>query len=56
MLQKNFRHACNSNTLDEVSKIYLLEILELRSLSWEYDDGLAGYYRQKLSMLNVMTM
>ena len=37
--------------LDMASKLYLLEIIELRKNKWVADRNLADYYRQKLALL-----
>ena len=40
-------------TLDMASKLYLLEIIELRKNKWVADGNIADYYRQKLATLEV---
>ena len=39
--------------LDMASKLYILEIIELRKNKWVLDGTLAEYYRQKLASLEV---
>ena len=42
--------------LDMASKLYLLEIIELRKNKWVADGAIAEYYKQKLALLEVRSV
>ncbi|XP_049830802.1 eukaryotic translation initiation factor 4E-binding protein Mextli isoform X3 [Schistocerca gregaria] len=44
-----FRNGCKDEKVDYVSRIHLLEIIELRARNWVSSDDLNNYYRPKLS-------
>lgn len=43
------RNACRDEELDLVSRVHLLEIIELRAMNWLPNENVNGYYKQKLS-------
>ncbi|KAG8238736.1 hypothetical protein J437_LFUL018271, partial [Ladona fulva] len=46
----NFRNGCREEQLDVVSRLHLLEIIELRAMQWQCKDT-DSYYKQKLYQL-----
>ena len=51
-LQQVLRFACRDNNLDLVSRVYLLEIIELRALKWVPSDHVTNYYKSKLAQIS----
>jgi len=47
-LQVCMRAACKDPHLDLVSRVHLLELIELRAMSWTPDQNVTNYYKQKL--------
>jgi len=48
-IQGQIHAACRESRLDQVSKLHLLEVIELRAMHWVPNDKVAGYYKQKLA-------
>jgi len=46
------RNACRDEELDLVSRVHLLEIIELRAMNWLPNENVHGYYKQKLSQVD----
>jgi len=46
------RNACRDEELDLVSRVHLLEIIELRAMNWLPNENVNGYYKQKLSQID----
>merc|ERR1719508_53606 len=40
--------ACRSDSLDLVSRVHMLEIIELRTMGWQPNENVTNYYKQKL--------
>jgi len=51
-LQQVLRFSCRDNNLDLVSRVHLLEIIELRALKWVPSDHVTNYYKNKLDQIN----
>merc|ERR1719350_1887291 len=45
------RNACRDDELDLVSRIHILEIIELRAMNWQPNENVTAFYKQKLSQL-----
>lgn len=50
-LQVVLRNACRDESLDLVSRIHLLEIIELRAMQWMTNENVTNYYKQKLAQV-----
>jgi len=50
--QQVLRSSCRDQNLDLVSRVHLLEIIELRALKWAPNEHLTNYYSKKLAQLN----
>jgi len=50
-LQQVLRVACRDKNLDLVSRVHLLEIIELRALKWIPNDHVTNFYKNKLSTI-----
>ena len=50
--QISLRNACKDTNLDIVSRLHLLEIIELRAMKWVLTDSVTNYYKQKLSQVD----
>eukprot|EP00092_Neocalanus_flemingeri_P003567 GFUD01003825.1.p1 GENE.GFUD01003825.1~~GFUD01003825.1.p1 ORF type:complete len:477 (+),score=119.21 GFUD01003825.1:72-1502(+) len=48
----SLRNACRDEELDLVSRVHLLEIIELRAMNWIPNENVNGYYKQKLSQFD----
>jgi len=55
-LQQVLRFACRDNTLDLVSRVLLLEIIELRAMKWVPSDHVTTYYSKKLKQINTQLL
>lgn len=53
MFQFSIQKACKDDRLTLISRIYLLEIVELRAMEWKMDENVSKYYKQKLAHLEV---
>ena len=51
-IQVALRNACRDEELDLVSRVHLLEIIELRAMNWLPNENVSGYYKQKLSQID----
>jgi len=49
--QQVLRSSCRDQNLDLLSRVHLLEIIELRALKWVPNEHLTNYYRKKMSQL-----
>lgn len=47
-LQVCMRAACKDEHLDLVSRVHLLELIELRAMAWNPDENVTNYYKLKL--------
>jgi len=45
------RNACRDDELDLVSRVHLLEIIELRAMNWQPNENVSTFYKQKLAQL-----
>merc|ERR1711962_671131 len=45
------RNACKDDQLDLVSRVHLLEIIELRAMNWQANENVTAFYKQKLAQL-----
>lgn len=45
------RNACKDDELDLVSRVHLLEIIELRAMNWQANENVTTFYKQKLAQL-----
>jgi len=52
--QVALRNACKDTTLDIVARLHLLEIIELRAMKWVLSESVINYYKQKLSMCDLL--
>lgn len=50
-LQGGLRTACRDENLDLVSRVHLLELIELRAMSWLPNENVTNYYKQKLALI-----
>ena len=50
-VQVALRNACRDEDLDLVSRIHLLEIIELRAMNWQTNENVTNYYKQKLAQV-----
>lgn len=46
--------ACRDDNLDLVCRVHMLEIIELRSMSWQTNENVTNYYKQKLAQIEVI--
>lgn len=51
----SIRNACKDDRLDLVSRLHLLEVIELRAMEWKANDNVTNYYRQKLAQIELKT-
>eukprot|EP00095_Tigriopus_kingsejongensis_P004334 maker-scaffold1460_size40381-snap-gene-0.10 protein:Tk04334 transcript:maker-scaffold1460_size40381-snap-gene-0.10-mRNA-1 annotation:"PREDICTED: uncharacterized protein LOC409396 isoform X5" len=47
------RNWCKDERLDLISRLYFLEMIELRAMEWKMDESVAKYYKQKLAHLEM---
>jgi hypothetical protein len=47
-----FRNGCRDERLDYISRVYLLEAIELRATNWQGCDNLTAYYKSKTNIDN----
>jgi len=45
------RNACRDDDLDLVSRVHILEIIELRAMNWQPNENVTAFYKQKLAQL-----
>jgi len=45
------RNACRDDELDLVSRVHILEIIELRAMNWQPNENVTAFYKQKLNQL-----
>jgi hypothetical protein len=45
-----FRNGCRDERLDYLSRVHLLEAIELRASNWQGCDNLAAYYKAKMTV------
>jgi len=45
------RNACRDDELDLVSRVHVLEIIELRAMNWQPNENVTAFYKNKLSQL-----
>lgn len=45
------RNACRDDELDLVSRVHILEIIELRAMNWQPNENVTAFYKQKLAQL-----
>jgi len=45
-----FRNGCRDERLDYLSRVHLLEAIELRASNWQGCDNLTAYYKAKTSV------
>ncbi|XP_023322482.1 eukaryotic translation initiation factor 4E-binding protein Mextli isoform X2 [Eurytemora carolleeae] len=45
------RDACRDGDLDLMSRVQLLEIIELRAMNWVHNENTSAYFRQKFSQI-----
>jgi hypothetical protein len=48
-LDTAMRVACRDPELNLVTRLYILELVELRQNSWNLNENILSYYRQKLA-------
>lgn len=48
-----FRNASQDERLNIISRMHLLELIELRAKSWQISDGLNTYYKHKATDVHV---
>lgn len=51
-----FRNASQDERLSIITRMNLLELIELRAKSWQGSDGLNTYYKHKVSDVQVKTI
>ena len=44
-LMSGLRNACKDPALDKVSRLLLLEVVELRAMEWKANENVENYYR-----------
>ncbi|XP_059088844.1 uncharacterized protein LOC131884956 isoform X2 [Tigriopus californicus] len=49
----SIQKACKDDRLNLISRIYFLEIVELRVMEWKMDENVSKYYKQKLAHLEM---
>ncbi|TRY61689.1 hypothetical protein TCAL_09097 [Tigriopus californicus] len=49
----SIQKACKDDRLNLISRIYFLEIVELRVMEWKMDENVSKYYKQKLAHLEL---
>jgi len=47
------RDACCDSSIDQVARLHLLEVVELRGNKWHQNENIAAYYRERLAKLKV---
>ena len=43
--------ACRDDELDLVTRVHMLEVIELRSMGWQTNENVTNYYQQKLAQI-----
>jgi hypothetical protein len=43
--------ACRDDNLDLVTRVHMLEIIDLRSMGWQTNENVTNYYKQKLATI-----
>jgi len=43
--------ACRDDGLDLVTRVHMLEVIELRSMGWQTNENVTNYYQQKLAQI-----
>ena len=49
------RNACKDPGLDKISRLLLLEVVELRAMDWVTSEDVQEYYKNKLDIFEVRT-
>ncbi|XP_065571386.1 uncharacterized protein LOC136034138 isoform X2 [Artemia franciscana] len=47
------RDACRDSSIDQVARLHLLEVIELRGNKWHQNENIAAYYRERLAKLKM---
>ncbi|XP_069698556.1 eukaryotic translation initiation factor 4E-binding protein Mextli isoform X2 [Periplaneta americana] len=47
-----FRNGCRDDRLDYLSRVHLLEVIELRATNWQNCDNVTAYYKTKITTEN----
>ena len=50
------RASCKDDRLDLVSRLHLLEVIELRAMDWVGNENVTNYYKQKLAQIEVRSL
>ena len=50
------RASCRDDRLDLVSRLHLLEVIELRAMDWVGNENVTNYYKQKLAQIEVRSL
>jgi len=54
-LDTAMRVACRDPELDLVTRLLILELVELRQNGWNLNDNILAYYRQKLAQATIFS-